>query len=147
MPFGPDESANALFKRSRAGNVSFNWDMLNGDRSSRKEAFQFNEVVQVSAHPKDLQEVQLDLLLSFIQSMRNANILVVHISTGNSLVSTLAHSGEDQNPLVIDLDKRGRLRCVSVTSLAQVYAALDLLHYTVDDEIGMLCVCDTFPSK
>jgi len=136
MSFGPDESANALFKRYRAGNVSFNWDMLNNDRSSRKEVFQFNEVVHVSAYPKDLQELQLDLMLSFMQSMRHANILVVHISTGNSLMSTLAHSGEDQNPLVLDLDRRGRLRCVNATSLAQVYAALDLLHYSVDEDTG-----------
>jgi hypothetical protein len=137
MSFGPDESANALFKRCRAGNVSFHWDMLNSDRSRRKEVFQFNEVVHASADPKDLQEMQHDLLLAFLQKMSHANILVVHISTGNSLVSTLAQSGEDQNPLVVDLDKRGRLRCVSVDSLAQVYAALDLLHYTVDQESGM----------
>ena len=137
MSFFPDESANALFKRCRTGNVSFHWDMLNSDRSLRKESFQFNEVVQVSAYPKDLQEVQHDLLLTFLQKMSHTNILVVHVSTGNSLVSTLAQSGEDQNPLVTDLDKRGRLRCVSVDSLAQVYAALDLLQYTTDEYTGM----------
>lgn len=140
MPsFGPVESACSVYKRSRIGEKEvFHWDMLNANGSSRKETFQFNEIVEVYAHPKDVQELQLDILLSFVQKMKDSNILVVHINTGNSLMTTLVQSGEDMNPLIVDLDRRGRLKGISINSPVQLYAALDLLQYTLhtDTDIG-----------
>jgi hypothetical protein len=135
FPFGPVECASAVYKRSRVGEKVFQWDLINIDGSTRKETFRFAELVEVSAHPKDIQELQLDLLLSFVQKMKNSNILVVHISTGNSLANTLIQSGEDANLLVADLERRGRLRDISVHSILHLYAALDLLLHTLDTEV------------
>ncbi len=135
MSFSPDESASSLFKRSRVGGSVFTWDLITADRSIRKELFHFNEVVQIYAHPKDIQETQLDLLLSFLQGMGQLNALVVHVSTGNSLVSTLVQSGETENACISDMNRRGRLKCVSVNSLLQLYAVLDILQYSLDEDV------------
>jgi hypothetical protein len=131
-----DESANALFKRIGKINQIFNWNLIN--KSSNvltREEFKFDEIIEVTGYSKDMQELRLDLVLSFASWMKNSNTnaLVVHVSIGDNLKSTLIHSGESQNPLIIDLNSQGRLKCLQISSAQQLYALLDLLQWTLND--------------
>ena len=127
-----DETAATLFKRLGNRNNIFQWSMMSSQCSKIEQKFTFDEVVEVTAHSKDMQELRLDLLLSFARSMKTPT-LVIHVSCDNSLSCALAQGREDKNSLVVDLISRGRLKCVTVSTALQLFALFDLLQYTLNE--------------
>jgi hypothetical protein len=132
MPVMYDETATALYKRLYHKNLAFQWPMLNSNRGMVTHKFGFDEIVGVTARSKDMQELRLDLLLSFSKNVK-ASVLVIHASLDNSLSCALAQGNEDKNPFVLDLTSRDCLKCVTLSSALQLYALLDLLEQTLNE--------------
>ena len=84
-----DETANSLFKRLTNKTASFPWGMLSKDGAKIPVTFSFDEVVCLVAHARDMQELRLDLLLSFAQ---NVKVCVFVCVLYVSCVSLLPHT-------------------------------------------------------
>ena len=126
-----DETANSLFKRITNKAAAFQWGMLDDSGGLRECSFSFDEVVGLTTHSRNMQELRLDLLLSFSQNVKTSPALVIHVSTNNSLSSTLRQTGEESNLRIAQMNAHGRLKCVTVGSTLQLYALLDMLQYSL----------------